>query len=182
MKFNEFNNYIDSNLPIYFSCKRRLKNDVNGLQNKGKLNLILEITKKCIYYIDTVCIVLNTRPYKILVIIPKEYPFKCPKFILYQEIVENEKIINILTKNNNIPVEISNIIKSYLTYPIFMNGKEYIYKYYFNRDYLYGKELMIKYDYNITNWSPIIQLSDCIDNFMNLLRKTNIDYNILNEN
>ncbi len=178
MNINEFNNYIDNNLPKYFSCKRRLKNDVSVLNNKGKSNLILEITNKKIYYVDTICILLNTRPYKILVTISSEYPFKCPKFILYREIVKNEKTINILTKNNNIPIELSNIIKSYLNYPNFMNGKEYIYKYYFNRNCLYGKELMDKYDNHITNWSPVIKLDECIDNYMSLLTKTNIDYNL----
>ena len=115
-------------------------------------------------------ITFDTKPYNIVLKLPKYYPFKpieCD--VIYQPHSTNKLIGKILS--NKIPPDLSlynkmnNGIWKYIDNGITINGKKFIY--YKNKEnFDYRENKMQQFDGIYSNWAPSLQIVESLNNYI----------------
>lgn len=115
-------------------------------------------------------IIFDTKPYNVMLKLPKYYPFKpieCD--IIYQPHATNKIIGNLLA--NKIPYDLVNYnlsnygIWKYIDNGRTINGKKFIY-YKNEENFDYREMKMHQFDNIYTNWSPSLQLVESLNNYI----------------
>tara|TARA_E500000178_G_C16940339_1_gene716056 strand:- start:67 stop:588 length:522 start_codon:yes stop_codon:yes gene_type:complete len=119
-------------------------------------------------------IIFNTKPYEIVLKLPKYYPFKpieCD--IIYQPHATNKIIGNLLA--NKIPYDLVNYnlinfgIWKFLNNGKQISGKKFIY-YINEEDFDYREKKIEEYDNIYTNWSPSLKIVDSLERYLNCFK------------
>tara|TARA_B100000524_G_scaffold340494_1_gene233691 strand:- start:390 stop:911 length:522 start_codon:yes stop_codon:yes gene_type:complete len=115
-------------------------------------------------------IIFDTKPYNILLKLPKYYPFKAIECdVIYQPHYTNKLIGKVLSNKIHPDLSLYNNINygiwKYLDNGKIIDGKKFIY--FKNKENLdYGENKMHQFDYIYTNWAPSLQIEESLNNYI----------------